>query len=98
MREETAITVNWVMNGFEQCRVGFLPLLYVPDAAVYYGALCQVIQVFDTDKSSRANWAKCKKHNGFARAMVISNLNGKIVCKVKGMEVKVAPVKGDYSA
>jgi hypothetical protein len=54
--------------------------------------------VFDTDKSSRANWAKCKKHNGFARAMVISNLNGKIVCKVKGMEVKVAPVKGDYSA
>ena len=39
MREETAITVNWVTNGFEQCRVGFLPLLYVPDAAVYDGAL-----------------------------------------------------------
>jgi hypothetical protein len=30
MREETAITVNWVTNGFEQCHVGFLPLSYVP--------------------------------------------------------------------
>jgi hypothetical protein len=34
MREETAITVNWVTNGFEQCRVGFLPLSYVPNAAM----------------------------------------------------------------
>jgi len=98
MREETAITVNWVTKGFERCRVGFLPLLYVPNAAVYDGALCQVIEVFDKDESSRANWAKWKQHNGFARAMVISKLNGKIVHKVKGMEVKVAPVKGNYSA
>jgi len=29
---------------------------------------------------------------------VISELNGKIVHKVKGMEVKVAPGKGKYSA
>jgi hypothetical protein len=92
MREETAITVNWVTNGFEQCRVGFLPLSYVPDAAIYDGALCQVIEVFDKDESSRANRAKWKQHNGFARAMVISKLNGKIIW------VKVAPVKGDYLA
>ena len=65
MREETAITVSWVMNGFERCRVGFLPLLYVSDAAVYDGALCQVIEVFDKDESSRANRAKWKQHNGF---------------------------------
>ena len=98
MREETAITVNWVTKGFEQCRVGFLPLLYVPNATVYDGALCQVIEVFDKDESSRANQAKWKQHNGFARMMVIFKLNGKILCKVKGMEVKVAPVKGNYSA
>ncbi len=49
MREETAITVNWVTNGFERCRVGFLPLLFVPNAAVYDGTLCQVIEVFDKD-------------------------------------------------
>jgi hypothetical protein len=54
--------------------------------------------VFDKDESSCANRAKWKQHNGFARAMVISKLNGKIVHKDKGMEVKVAPVKGNYSA
>ncbi len=37
-------------------------------------------------------------NNGFARAMVISKLNGKIVHKVKGIEVKVEPVKGNCSA
>ena len=47
MRKETAITVNWATNGFERCHVGFLPLPYVPDAARYDGALCQVIEVFD---------------------------------------------------
>ncbi len=78
--------------------MGFLPLSYVPNAAVYDDALCQVIEVFDKDESSRANRAKWKQHNGFARAVVISKLNGKMVHKVKGMEVKVAPVKGNYSA
>jgi hypothetical protein len=98
MREETAITVNWVTNGLERCHVEFLPLSYVPNAAVYDGTLCQVIEVFDKDESSCTNRATWKQHNGFARAMVISKLNGKIVCKVKGMEVKAAPVKGDYLA
>ena len=32
----------------------------------------------------------------FARTIVISKLNGKIVGKIKEMELKVAPVKGDY--
>ena len=57
-RKQTAITVDCVTNGFEQCRVGFLPLLYVPDAALYDGALCQVIEVFDIDESSCTNRAK----------------------------------------
>ncbi len=61
MREETAITVNWVKNGFERCHLGFLLLSYVPNAAVYDGALCQVIEVFDKDESSRANQAKWKQ-------------------------------------
>ncbi len=37
-----------------------------------------------------------EKHNGFECEMVISKLNGKIVGKIKGMEIKVAPVKGEY--
>ena len=52
MRKETAITVNWVTNGFEQCHVGFLPLGYILDAARYDGAICQVIEVFDRAQSS----------------------------------------------
>ena len=58
IREETAITVNWVTNGFERCHVGFLLLLYVPDATLYDGALYQVIEAFGKDDPSRANWAK----------------------------------------
>ncbi len=54
--------------------------------------------MFDKDESSCTNRAKWKQHNGFARAMVISKLNGKLVHKVKGMEVKVALVNGSYSA
>ena len=87
IREETDITVNWVTNGFECCHVGFLPLPYVPNAAL-----------FDKDDPSCANWAKWKKHNGFARAMVISKLNGDIVGKIKGMKLKEAPEKGDCLA
>jgi hypothetical protein len=101
MRKETAITVNWVTSGFEQCRVGFLPPGYVVDAACYDGALYQVIEVFDIAKYSRisqsscAKQAKWNKHNGFACGVVISKLNSNIVRKVKGMKVKVAPVKGN---
>ena len=102
MRKETAITVNWVTNEFEQCRVGFLPPDYVLDATHYDGTLCQVIEVFDIaqsaciSQSSCVNRAKWNKHNGFACAVVISKLNGNIVGNVKEMEIKVSPVKGDY--
>ena len=102
MRKETAITVNCVTNGFERCRVGFLLLGYVLDVARYDGGLCQVIEVFDTaqssciSQSSCVNRAKWNKHNEFAHAVVISKLNSTIVGEVKGMEVKVALVKGDY--
>jgi hypothetical protein len=50
-----------VMDGFDCCRVGFLPRQYVPDAAVYDGILCQVIEVFGKDDPCCAisnNWKK----------------------------------------
>ena len=70
MREEIAITLNWVTNGFEHCRVGFLPLPFVPDADIYDGALCQVIKLLDKNDPSCANWAKWKKRNRFMCATV----------------------------
>jgi hypothetical protein len=87
--QETAVT-----DGFDCCCVGFLPHQYVPDAAVYDGILCQVM-VFGKDDPSCAISNKWKKHKGFARVMVISQLNGQVLSKIKGMEIKVAPVKGD---
>jgi hypothetical protein len=88
--QETAVT-----DGFDCCRVGFLPRQNVPDAAIYDGILCQVIEVFGKDDPSCAISNEWKKHKGFARAMVISQLNGQVLSKIKGMEIKVAPVKGD---
>jgi hypothetical protein len=85
-----------VMDGFDCCCVGFLLCQYVPDAAIYDGVLCQVIEVFGKDDPSCAISDKWKQHKGFARAMVTSQLNGQVLSKIKGMEIKVAPVKGDY--
>ncbi len=85
-----------VMDGFDCCRVGFLPRQYVPDATVYDGVLCQVIEVFGKDDPSCTISNKRKKHKGFACAMVISKLNSQVFSKIKRMEIKVAPVKGEY--
>jgi hypothetical protein len=41
-----------VMDSFDSCRVGFLPHQFVPDAAIYDGVLCQVIEVFGKDDPS----------------------------------------------
>jgi hypothetical protein len=54
MREETTITVNWVTDGVDRCRVGFLPKLFVATGLVYDGVLCQIVYVgsiLSTDKA-----------------------------------------------
>ncbi len=96
MREEPVIAINWGMDSFDCCRVEFLPHPYVPDATIYDGVLCQVIEVFGKDDPSCAIDDKWKKHKGFAHEMVISKLNGWVLSKIKGMEIKVAPLKEDY--
>ena len=52
IREEPVITVNWVMEGFDCCRVGYLPRPYVPNAAIYDGVLCQVTEVIEKNDPS----------------------------------------------
>ena len=47
------------------------------------------------DFLGECNMRKETANNGFARAVVISKLNSNIVCTVKGVKVKVAPVKGN---
>ncbi len=72
---ETAYTVNWVTDGQDRCRVGFLPHFYVAQGGLFDGVLCQVVSVgqeFDDNVTERAKW----KHScGYARAQVISPLN-----------------------
>ena len=51
-REETAYTVNWVTDGQDRCRVGFLPRAYVAQGGLFDGVLCQVVSIgnaFDDD-------------------------------------------------
>jgi hypothetical protein len=46
MKEETAITVNWVSNGIDCCCVGFLPRTFAVQGSVWDGVICQVVEVF----------------------------------------------------
>jgi hypothetical protein len=74
-RKETAYTVNWVTDGQDRCRLGFLPHAYVAQRGLFDGVLCQVVSIgnpFDKDHNKRA---KVKRACGYARVQVISPLN-----------------------
>ena len=74
-REETAYTVNWVTDGQDRCRIGFLPRAYVAQGGLFDGVLCQVVSIgnaFDDDHNERA---KVKNACGYTRAQVIYTLN-----------------------
>ena len=78
MKEETAYTVNWVTDGQDRCRVGFLPRSYVAQGTLYDGVLCQVVSVGSKKSDNRIERAKCHHNCGFARAQVISPLNHEV--------------------
>ena len=74
MMEETALTVNWVSDDIDQCRVGFLPKAYVPHAKQWDGALCQVVFVGAADDPSSVVRRKCHHYCRYAHLVVISAL------------------------
>ncbi len=53
MKEETAITVNWVSDGIDCCFVGFLSRAFVVQGSIWDGVLCQVVEVFQKDDPSK---------------------------------------------
>jgi hypothetical protein len=71
MKEETAITVNWVSNGIDCCHVGFLPHTFVVQGSIWDGVLCQVVEVFQKDNPSKLYRAKWHQNKGFACVAVI---------------------------
>ena len=74
-REETAYTVNWVTDGQDRCRIGFLPRAYVTQGGLFDGVLCQVVSIGNAFDDNHNERAKVKHACGYARAQVISPLN-----------------------
>ena len=74
MKEETAITVNWVSNGIDCCHIGFLPCAFVVQGSLSDGVLCQVVEVFGKDNPSKLCGAKWHQNKGFAHVAVIGTL------------------------
>ncbi len=71
MKEEMAITINWVSNGIDCCCVGFLPRAFVMQGSVWDGVLCQVVEMFQKDDPSKLCHAKWHHNKGFAHIVVI---------------------------
>ena len=74
-KEETAYTVNWVTDGQDRCRVGFLPRAYVAQGGIFDGVLCQVIQIGNESDNDKNERAKVRHSCGYATVQVISPLN-----------------------
>jgi hypothetical protein len=47
-----AVTADWVTDGIDRCRIGFLPRHMVKHAACYDGALVQLTHVFNSEPGS----------------------------------------------
>ncbi len=71
MKEETAITVNWVSDGIDCCHIGFLPRAFVMQGSIWDGVLCQVVEVFQKDDPSKLCCAKWHQNKVIARVAVI---------------------------
>ena len=54
--EETALTVNWVCNGIDRCRVGFLRKALVKHHKKYNGRLVQITERYTADCRG---WFRC---------------------------------------
>jgi hypothetical protein len=74
MKEEMAITVNWVSDGVDCCCVGFLPTAYVMQGELWDGNLCRVVDVFEKNDPSKLRREKWHHNKGYARIAVISDV------------------------
>jgi hypothetical protein len=72
MKEEKAITVNWVLDGVDCCSIGFLPRAHVMQGELWDGILCQVVDVFEKNDPSQLQREKWHHNKGYARVAVIS--------------------------
>ena len=74
MKEEMALTVNWVSDSIDRCRVGFLPRPYLVQASLWDGLLFQVVMVVTKNDPSQARCVKFYANKGYAHVALISPL------------------------
>jgi hypothetical protein len=74
-KEETAYTVNWVTDGHDRCRVGFLPRAYVAQGGMFDRVLCQVVGVGNESDNDKNVQAAVRHACGYACMQVISPIN-----------------------
>jgi hypothetical protein len=74
MKEEMALTIYWVLDGIDQCHIGFLPKAYIPLAKLWDGILCQVVFVRLMDAPSLIVHQKYHHNCGYVCMTVISAL------------------------
>jgi hypothetical protein len=75
MKEEMAITVNWVSDGIDCCCVGFLPRTFAMQGIIWDGVICQVVEVFQKNDPSKTCRAKWHHNKGFARVAVVGTFH-----------------------
>ena len=51
-QEQSAIAAFWVLDGIDQCFIGYLPKVSVKNWKQYDGALVQVVEVYSGDSDS----------------------------------------------
>jgi hypothetical protein len=74
-KEETAYIVNWVTDGHDRCRVGFLPRAYIAQGGMFDGVLCQVVSIGNESDNDKNERAKVRYTCVSTRMQVISPLN-----------------------
>lgn len=69
-KEETALSVYWVTDGVDRCKVGFLPRHLVKHKQDYDGKIAQIVEFLETSESP-SDRAKSKRNMGVAVAALL---------------------------
>jgi hypothetical protein len=72
-REEAAIAAFLILDGIDQCRVGFLQRQFVALAKTFDGVLALVTEVYSVGSDSPIKQQKCRHNMGCCLAALISD-------------------------
>jgi hypothetical protein len=73
-KEETAIAANWVSDGIDRCRVGFLQRHLIKHSKHFDGVLAQITEIYSAACESPMKRKKYRHSKGCCIAAIISVL------------------------